>query len=103
MCELEDENSEHLYDEYYSEDDCFSKSYRQTFKMPKRMDDYKLELATYFATNQDFKDGIRHMPYTLVGTWNSRKMTRQGWEWYVKKDVHGVHIVHKSKMKIHGN
>ncbi|XP_058783844.1 uncharacterized protein LOC131658582 [Vicia villosa] len=59
LSDVETDNSEVGFDEYFSEDDCVTKTLFQTFKMPKTMEDYKWELGTYFATNQDFKDAIR--------------------------------------------
>ncbi|KAI5443199.1 hypothetical protein KIW84_012021 [Lathyrus oleraceus] len=65
---IEDEGLGDLFEEYYSEYDCVGKGDWKTFKVPKRMDDYKWEFGTYFATKENFKDGIRTYAYTLVGT-----------------------------------
>lgn len=46
-------------EEYDSEDEEVVKYDLQTFKLPKRMEDYKWKLGTYFATKEDFKETVR--------------------------------------------
>lgn len=43
------------------------------------------------------------MSYTMGGTWNSRKTTTQGWEWYVRKVICERRITQKINMNVHGS
>lgn len=58
LSDIEEYDSNELPQEYYSEDEEVVKDDFQTFKLPKRMEDYKWELWAYFATKEDFKEAV---------------------------------------------
>ncbi|KAI5394083.1 hypothetical protein KIW84_060969 [Lathyrus oleraceus] len=59
LSDIEEYDSDELPHEYGSEDDGILKDDFVTFKLPKRMEDYKWEVGTYFATRDEFKEEIR--------------------------------------------
>lgn len=57
--DIEKYDIDELSQEYDSEDEEVLKYYFQIFKLPKRMEDHKWVLGTYFATKEDFKEAVR--------------------------------------------
>lgn len=59
LSDIEEYDSDELSQEYDSEDEEFLKDDFQTFKLSKRMVDYKWVLGIFFATKEDFKETIK--------------------------------------------
>lgn len=59
LSNIEEYNNDELPHEYDNDDGEIIKDVFVTFKLPKKMEDYKWEVWTYFATNYDFKEAIR--------------------------------------------
>lgn len=57
--DIDEYDSDEIPDEYDSEYENISKVDFQTFKIPRKMEDYKWEVEKYFATKEDFKEGVR--------------------------------------------
>lgn len=58
MSNIEEYDSDGLPQEYDNEDEEVLKDDFPSFKLPKRMEDYKGKLGTYFSTKEEFKETV---------------------------------------------
>lgn len=68
LSDIEEYDSDELPQEYDSEDEKVLKDDFETFKLPKRMEDYRWKLGSHFAVKEDFKEEIRTYAIHLVET-----------------------------------
>lgn len=59
LSDTEEYDNDELPHEYDNDNGEIIKDAFVTFKLPNKMEDYKWEVWTYFATNDDFKEAIR--------------------------------------------
>lgn len=59
LSDIDEYESDEIPNEYDSDDENTRKVDFETFKIPRRMEDYKWKLCTYFAIKDHFKEGVR--------------------------------------------
>lgn len=59
LSDIDEYGNDEIPNEYDNDDENIRKANFEIFNISRRMEDYKWEVGTYFATKEDFKEGMR--------------------------------------------